>query len=1543
MRAYKGDTVSYRPTDWYVLDLDNDPTPGDPGRIRKLAGTLHDFADDVSDALRDLKGIAKEDEILSWAGKTAEVFADEFEDAPKQLRKLKKSYGLAGDALATFWPDLQDAQEKADKALRDGRKAREELTTAQTALTGADDWVRRATEKTDSYDPAKNGGKDVPKPDEADVRRATRDAQHAKARQAAAERNVESAQSALDAAKKLAGQAKGLRQEAARRTVTKLQEASDAGIPNRHWWEEIGDWVSDHWDEIVTVCKWVVTIVGIIVMIVGGPLGWLVFAAALVVMADTIRKVIKGEAGWGDLLWAALDCIPATKGFTSLAKLGKLWKAGGLKALGAGAIGGIGGGLRNLADSVRNLRNVGNKIRGVKDWVKGLGRKSVKDSPTGTSRPKDSVCSNGTDPIDLATGRMYLPQTDVVLPGVLPLVFRRRVESGYRLGRWFGPSWSSTMDQRLEFDAEGVILVHEEGLVLAYPAPGSGTSVLPTHGPQWPLSQHSDTTYTVTDSRTGQIRRFVRSEDTALLHELEDRNGNRITFVYDETGSPASIIHSAGYHLRVTTAEERIVALHLVGAGPDRADQELLRYEYTRGHLTAVTNSSGLPLRFTYDGSGRVTSWSDTNERSYVYSYDRQHRCVAEGSPDGHLALRLTYDDIDEATGCKITTSTTGEGHTSRFLVNSAHQVVAEIDPLGGVTRYERDRNNRLLSRTDPLGHTTRFRYDAAGNLSTVTQPDGLEVTAVYNEFGLPTQVVNPDGGTWHQTYDDRGNRTAMVIPSGAVSRFTYNAGGGLASATNALGDTTTIRSDPAGLLLAVTSPSGHTTRYERDAFGRVVKVTDPLEAVIRLQWNVEGKLVRRIHADGTTESWDYDGEGNCTRYTDPVGAVTTFEYAHFDRLAARTGPDGARHEFTHDAELRLTGVTNPLGSSWSYHYDAAGRLASETDFDGRTLTYTHDAAGHLTSRTNALGQVVRFERNAMGQMTRKYADGSITTFEYSASGDLVRAVGPDATLSVELDENGLRRSETVDDRTITYAYDTVGRRTRRRTPTGSTSTWSYDASGRPTQRVASGQSIAYERDAVGREIVRRVGDTVTLKNSFDPVGRLASQEVFTAETVLLQGRAFSYRPDGLLTGIDGQAGESRRFTLDSVGRVTSVQAVGWTEAYAYDEAGNQTEASWPATHPGHEATGRRAYRGTLLRRAGRVRYRHDAQGRVVERQKRHLSGTSESWQYTWDAEDRLTAVTDPDGTRWHYRYDPLGRRTAKQRLGSDGQSVLEQVVFTWDGHTLCEQSASSRTRDQWVSLTWDHEGHRPITQVERVFASSSEEPQEVVDERFFTMITDLAGTPTELVDERGVIAGRARSTLWGTTTWEHEGNAHTPLRFPGQYYDQESGLHHNYVRTYDPENARYLTPDPLGLAPGPNPVSYVHNPHIWIDPMGLTPGCGEPVGRSLDEAKAQALSDAGIPNGAEPLEVNTHVPATTPEWQGSKQLMTDDYKPIMYREEVYEHPNGEDLVVFQDHWFGHQKPGEPGYQGPHVHVRPFEDTRNGQIPGCEEHYYYDR
>ncbi|CNE02222.1 YD repeat-containing protein [Yersinia nurmii] len=73
-------------------------------------------------------------------------------------------------------------------------------------------------------------------------------------------------------------------------------------------------------------------------------------------------------------------------------------------------------------------------------------------------------------------------------------------------------------------------------------------------------------------------------------------------------------------------------------------------------------------------------------------------------------------------------------------------------------------------------------------------------------------------------------------------------------------------------------------------------------------------------------------------------------------------------------------------------------------------------------------------------------------------------------------------------------------------------------------------------------------------------------------------------------------------------------------------------------------------------------------------------------------------------------------------------------------------------------------------------------------------------------------------------------------LKFAGQLLDEESGLHYNRFRYYDPQACCYLSPDPIGLAGGMNTYGYVHNPLSWVDPLGLA-GCSTTLGRNMMEA----------------------------------------------------------------------------------------------------------
>ena len=103
-----------------------------------------------------------------------------------------------------------------------------------------------------------------------------------------------------------------------------------------------------------------------------------------------------------------------------------------------------------------------------------------------------------------------------------------------------------------------------------------------------------------------------------------------------------------------------------------------------------------------------------------------------------------------------------------------------------------------------------------------------------------------------------------------------------------------------------------------------------------------------------------------------------------------------------------------------------------------------------------------------------------------------------------------------------------------------------------------------------------------------------------------------------------------------------------------------------------------------------------------------------------------------------------------------------------------------------------------------------------------YYVISDHLGTPQQIVDSSGTVVWKAAFLPFGKAQVLTETIINN-IRFPGQYFDAETGLHYNWNRYYDPDTGRYLTPDPIGLAGGLNLYAYVGGePVNWIDPDGL-------------------------------------------------------------------------------------------------------------------------
>ena len=248
-------------------------------------------------------------------------------------------------------------------------------------------------------------------------------------------------------------------------------------------------------------------------------------------------------------------------------------------------------------------------------------------------------------------------------------------------------------------------------------------------------------------------------------------------------------------------------------------------------------------------------------------------------------------------------------------------------------------------------------------------------------------------------------------------------------------------------------------------------------------------------------------------------------------------------------------------------------------------------------------------------------------------------------------------------------------------------------------------------------------------------------------------------------------------------------------EAFTYDAVGNRLTAA--------DVDGDWTYnQNNELETVDDAVYSYDNNGNMIEKT---VAGVKTKFFY--NTEDRLQWVEDDLGNVIaSYYYDPFGRRLWKEVSGvrTYFQYADEGLVGEYD-----TAGAEIKTYGWKPGSTWS---------TDPLFMK--------VGAEYYFYHGDQLGTPQKMTAVNGAVVWSAKYASFGEADVDGSSTVTSNLRFPGQYYDDEIGLHYNYFRYYGPSTGRYLRIDPIGMHGGLNPFIYVRNhPTIWFDSFGLRPG----------------------------------------------------------------------------------------------------------------------
>jgi len=493
------------------------------------------------------------------------------------------------------------------------------------------------------------------------------------------------------------------------------------------------------------------------------------------------------------------------------------------------------------------------------------------------------------------------------------------------------------------------------------------------------------------------------------------------------------------------------------------------------------------------------------------------------------------------------------------------------------------------------------------------------------------------------------------------------------------------------------------------------------------------------------------------------------FTYNGFGEVIVETSPDRGTLSYAYNTRGLPVSKTDARGQTLLYSYDHGGRLTA-IDYPGGTaqdLAFTHDIepwAGLAAS--SGKGRLVRVADSFLRSDFGHAATTSGTQVEEHRFYPNARQY--DTTASYDPEGNLTALHYAVSNDRLSYDRDADGRVTRIRLqlagsgpditlidnvtwkPNGPLATLTYGDGFTQTRTYDASYRLTGVTDGNGSTTLRQLGYTHDSRDNLSAI---------TDALAPALSENFSYTAREHLAGATGPYG-AYGFSYDGVGNRLS---------HSLDSGGGAQVDSY--AYP----AGSNRLASVTLGAGGTRSLGYDAAGNVVSDNR-----AGGPYGYSYDAAGRLASVSVGGVVQAEYRYNWLGQQAIRSFPGS-GQSI--HSVYGPDGNRIAEFDGGTGALIR--EYVW-FDG-APVAVIEGGVV--------------YFVRSDHIGRPVFATTSAGTVVWTASYLPFGGV--HVTSGAPIDLRFPGQWFQAESGLHQNWMRDYDPTTGRYLQPDPLGLVDG--------------------------------------------------------------------------------------------------------------------------------------------